>query len=144
MVSRRAGARLRPQASPHLPRHAVQGFASPGFAQRHAPLPPGVALPLDASRSRRDALGCCRSGPHDTTGTQNLGVENTRATTVEMTETPVSENEGVIWRDRLRALRAVAIGGSAIEAPRCRRGELRRRHRGRTPTCVNPDALVVA
>src|SRR5262245_54651934 len=35
-----------------------------------------------------------------------LDAENTRPTTVEMTETPVSEDDGVLWRDRLRALRA--------------------------------------
>src|SRR5262249_14859670 len=48
--------RLPPHVSPHPQRHAVQGFASPGFAPSHAPLLRGVALLLGASRSCRDAL----------------------------------------------------------------------------------------
>jgi hypothetical protein len=35
-----------------------------------------------------------------------LGAEHPRPTTVEMTEAPVSEDDGVLWRNRVRALRA--------------------------------------
>ncbi len=73
-----------------------------------------------------------------------LGAQNTRATTIEMAEKPVAEDEGVLRRDRPRALRA-------------RRGLLfrhwsipmRKRERmgllpgGTTPARVTPDAPVV-
>ena len=62
------GARPRPPVSPHPPRPAAAGFASPSFAPPRAPLALCVVLPLDGSRSRRDAPGCCRSRPCDTTG----------------------------------------------------------------------------
>jgi len=35
-----------------------------------------------------------------------LGAQNTRPTTIEMAENPEAEDEGVLWRDRPRALRA--------------------------------------
>jgi hypothetical protein len=35
-----------------------------------------------------------------------LGAQNTRATTIKMTEKPTAEDDGVLWRDRSRALRA--------------------------------------
>jgi hypothetical protein len=35
-----------------------------------------------------------------------LGTQNTRPTTIEMTEKPVAEDDGVLRRDNLRALRA--------------------------------------
>jgi len=35
-----------------------------------------------------------------------LGAQNTRATTIEMAEKPVAEDDGIPWRDRPRALRA--------------------------------------
>jgi len=63
------GASLRPLASPDPQRHATAGFASPGFAPPHARHAPCIGLPLAASHSRRDAPGCCRSGPCDATGT---------------------------------------------------------------------------
>jgi len=72
-----------------------------------------------------------------------LGAQNTRATTIEMAEKPVAEDDGIPWRDRPRALRA-------------RRGLLFRHWsipnakgagwpdaRGTTPACVTPSAPVV-
>ena len=83
---------LRPLASPPPQRHAVQGFASPGFAPRHAPLAPGVALQRGASRIGRDVLGCSRSDPHDTAGTyekeyrRNRGAQSLAEGTVRRNE----------------------------------------------------------
>jgi len=67
------GASLRPLAPPDPQRHATAGFASPGFVPPHARHAPCIGLPLAASHSRRDAPGCCRSGPCDTTGTCRSG-----------------------------------------------------------------------
>ncbi len=52
---------------------AAARFASPGFAPPPAPPVPCVVLPLEASRSRRGAPGCCRSGPCDSMGTRVNG-----------------------------------------------------------------------
>ena len=75
-VARPAGARggrLRPLAAAHPKCRAGGGFPSLGVAPPHAPPAPCVGLALAASRSRRDAPGCCRSGPCDTTGTRMSG-----------------------------------------------------------------------
>src|SRR6266850_4632414 len=67
------GAHLPPLAPPYLQRHTTVGSASPGFAPPRAPPAPCVVLPLEVSRSHRDAHGYSRSGPCGTSCTRMHG-----------------------------------------------------------------------
>jgi hypothetical protein len=64
---------LQPLAAARPQHRSVGGFGSPGFASPRAPPAPCGVPSLEASRSRRDARGYCRSGPCGTTGTRVNG-----------------------------------------------------------------------
>src|SRR5262245_40930597 len=52
-----------------------------------------------------------------------FGAKNTRPTTIEMTYSPAAVDDGVLWRDRLRALRARRALPFHHEAPPMQMGD---------------------
>ena len=73
-----------------------------------------------------------------------LGTQNTRPTTLEMTENPEAEDDRVLRRDRPRALRArrgLLVRHWSI--PKCNRDGMDLPPGDTTPVCVTPDAPVV-
>jgi hypothetical protein len=72
-----------------------------------------------------------------------LGAQNARPTTIEMAEATGAEDDGVLGRDRPTALRARCdLRFRHWSTPDGEGGRISQRHMGRTPACVNPDALV--
>ena len=73
-----------------------------------------------------------------------LGAQNTRPTTIEMTENPEAEDEGV-----LRAKSSASTAGTSrsavppLEHPQCKGGTDGPTVGGTTPVRVTPDAPVV-
>src|SRR6266478_2588153 len=73
-----------------------------------------------------------------------LGAQNTRATTIEMAEKPVAEDDGVLRRDRPRALRARrGLLFRHWSIPSAKRHGWTGRQGGTTPALVTPGAPVV-
>lgn len=73
-----------------------------------------------------------------------LGAQNTRATTIEMAEKPVAEDDGVLRRDRPRALparRGLLFRHWSIPMQKRERMDLP--PGGTTPARVTPEAPVV-
>ena len=75
---------------------------------------------------------------------QFLGAQNTRPTTIEMTENPEAEDEGVLW-----AKSSASTAGTSrsavppLEHPKCKGGTDGPTVGGTTPVRVAPDAPVV-
>src|SRR5437773_9949274 len=73
-----------------------------------------------------------------------LGTQNTRPTTIEMTENSEAEDDGVLWRHRTRALPARrGLLFRHWQHPQCKAGPIDLPPGGTTPACVNPGCSVV-
>jgi hypothetical protein len=72
-----------------------------------------------------------------------LSAQDTRSATIEMAETPTAEDDGVLWRDYPRTVRARRALQCRHGAPRCKRGRRSRTPLDWTPVCVNPGAPMV-
>jgi len=155
-ASRRLARRLRPASYCHWKLRAAIEMPTDTLGQVR--VAPAALVCTDAERINRgdfsqlepccatNALGDLVAPTVDEEECAFLGAQNTRPTTIEMAENPEAEDDGVLRRDRSRALRArrgLLFRHWCI--PQCKGDGIGPARQGSTtPGCVTPGALVVS